>query len=33
MAGKIDWETDLRRARERARSESKPILLDFHNPN
>jgi hypothetical protein len=32
MGSKIEWETSLDKARERARSEQKPILLDFFNP-
>ncbi len=30
--GMIQWETDLKRALERAGSEKKTILLFFHNP-
>jgi hypothetical protein len=32
MAGTIEWETGLERALERAKSENKPVLLDFFNP-
>jgi hypothetical protein len=33
MEKKLQWETDLSVALSRARSEKKPILLDFFNPN
>lgn len=29
---KIKWETDFEKARERAKKENMPILLDFFNP-
>jgi len=29
---KIEWETNMDEARERARSEDKPVFLDFFNP-
>ena len=32
MTVQIAWETDLEKARARARKEGKPILLDFFNP-
>ncbi len=32
MAKTIAWETSMDRALERAKSENKPILLDFFNP-
>lgn len=32
MESKIAWETSLDKARDRARSEGKPIFLDFFNP-
>ena len=32
MADRIKWLTDLDEAIKRARTEGKPILLDFHNP-
>ena len=32
MAGMIQWETDLKKALERADSEKKTVLLFFHNP-
>lgn len=33
MEKKIQWETDLQTGHSRAKSEKKPILLDFFNPN
>lgn len=32
MEKKILWETDMRKAMSRAKSENKFILLDFFNP-
>ncbi len=32
MAKKIQWETEWKGALSRAKSEKKPILLDFFNP-
>jgi hypothetical protein len=32
MPDPIAWETDLEKAKERAKKEGKPILLDFFNP-
>jgi hypothetical protein len=32
MATTIAWETTMERALERAKSENKPIFLDFFNP-
>ncbi len=32
MADKITWELDLDTALKKARSEQKPVLLDFFNP-
>jgi len=32
MANTIIWETDVKSALARARTEDKPILLDFFNP-
>ena len=32
MAGVIQWETDMDKALSRAKSENKPVLLDFFNP-
>ncbi len=32
MAKQISWETSMDRALERAKSENKPIVLDFFNP-
>jgi hypothetical protein len=32
MENTIKWETDMDTAVERARSENKPVLLDFFNP-
>ncbi len=32
MAGKIQWETDLKKALKRADTEGKSVLLFFHNP-
>jgi len=32
MSSKIKWETDIDSAVARAKSEDKPILLDFFNP-
>lgn len=32
MAKSIQWETKMERALERAKKESKNILLDFFNP-
>jgi hypothetical protein len=32
MASTITWETDMSKARERARARNLPILLFFHNP-
>jgi hypothetical protein len=32
MENKIRWETDMDTAVARARSEKKPVLLDFFNP-
>jgi hypothetical protein len=32
MGGSITWETDMKTALERARSEKKPVFLDFFNP-
>jgi hypothetical protein len=33
MADKILWESELSKALERARKESKPVLLDFFSPH
>lgn len=33
MKTTINWETELHQALKRAKGESKPILLDFFNPN
>jgi hypothetical protein len=33
MGEKIMWETSLSVAMKRGKSEDKPVLLDFHNPN
>jgi hypothetical protein len=33
METSISWETDLEKARDRARSQNLPILLFFHNPD
>jgi uncharacterized protein YyaL (SSP411 family) len=30
---KIEWETNMDEALARARSENKPVFLDFFNPN
>jgi hypothetical protein len=32
-ASEIQWLTDMGTALQRAKSENKPILLDFFNPN
>ena len=32
-ASEIQWLTDMRAALKRAKSENKPIFLDFFNPN
>ena len=32
MGNSITWEPDMKAALERARSEKKPVLLDFFNP-
>lgn len=32
VAGKIQWETDLKKALKRAESEVKFVLIFFHNP-
>ena len=32
-ASEIQWLTDMRTALKRAKSENKPIFLDFFNPN
>jgi hypothetical protein len=32
MAEKIQWETSMDMAKERAKAEGKTILLDFFNP-
>lgn len=32
MPRQINWLTDLAAAREQARTDQKPILLDFFNP-
>ena len=32
MENRIMWETDMDTALARARSEKKPVLLDFFNP-
>jgi hypothetical protein len=32
MANKIKWESEMQVALNRAKSESKPVLLDFFNP-
>jgi hypothetical protein len=32
MENSISWETDLKKARERAQLQHLPILLFFHNP-
>ena len=32
MAGTVNWETDLSKAKERAQQEGKAIFLDFFNP-
>lgn len=32
METKIKWETELDKALNRAKTESKPIFLDFFNP-
>jgi hypothetical protein len=32
MAGKIQWEKDMDTALRRAKSEAKPVFLDFFNP-
>jgi len=32
-ASEIQWLTDMATALQRAKSESKPIFLDFFNPN
>jgi len=33
MKDSISWETDIEKARERAKSQYLPILLFFHNPD
>lgn len=33
MEKKIQWETDIGKAKKRAQAESKPIFLDFFNPH
>lgn len=33
MATKIVWETSLDKALSRSKTEKKPVLLDFFNPN
>ena len=33
MEHKIVWETEMDAALKRARSENKPVLLDFFNPD
>ncbi len=32
MSNTIKWETSLEEAISRARTENKPVFLDFHNP-
>jgi uncharacterized protein YyaL (SSP411 family) len=32
MANKIKWESEMQNALKRAKSENKPVLLDFFNP-
>jgi len=32
-ASEVQWLTDMRTALQRAKSENKPIFLDFFNPN
>ncbi len=32
MAGKIQWESSMDAAKEKAKAEDKPIFLDFFNP-
>ena len=32
MAKSIEWESDLQKALARAKTEKKPVLMDFFNP-
>lgn len=32
MAKTLSWESDFNQALQRAKTEKKPILLDFYNP-
>jgi hypothetical protein len=32
MANKIKWESEMQGVLKRAKSENKPVLLDFFNP-
>jgi len=32
MANKFEWETSMEKALARAKTDGKPVLLDFHNP-
>lgn len=32
MSGKIEWESDFATALSKAKTEGKPVLLDFFNP-
>ena len=33
MENRIEWETNLGAAIDRAQGDNKPVFLDFHNPN
>ncbi len=32
MEAKVEWETQLAEALDKAKADSKPVLLDFFNP-